>query len=112
MYVVIFRARIREMDETPQPPLHCANWRCTVRTGAALRELALRDFGCMEFCAVSEGGAERVLSCWPDLASITAWKAQADHLLAQRLGRERWYASYRVQIARVEREYVSPKAAP
>ncbi|MDB4967982.1 MAG: hypothetical protein JWN44_3671 [Myxococcales bacterium] len=33
------------------------------------------------------------------------WKAHADHLGAQRLGRERWYRAYSVRIAEVQREY-------
>jgi heme-degrading monooxygenase HmoA len=45
------------------------------------------------------------VSYWRDQDSIAAWKRQVDHLGAQRLGRERWYAAYRVRIARVEREY-------
>ena len=35
----------------------------------------------------------------------TNWKAQAEHRVAQRLGRERWYAGYVLRIARVERSY-------
>lgn len=45
------------------------------------------------------------VSYWFDLESIKRWKAQAEHREAQRLGREVWYANYRVRIARVEREY-------
>lgn len=45
------------------------------------------------------------VSYWADLASIEAWKQHAEHRVAQALGRERWYADYRVRIARVEREY-------
>lgn len=45
------------------------------------------------------------VSYWRDLDSIAAWKRQTDHLMAQRLGRERWYREYRVRIAKVEREY-------
>jgi heme-degrading monooxygenase HmoA len=33
------------------------------------------------------------------------WKANAEHLGAQRLGRERWYRAYSVRIAEVQREY-------
>ena len=40
-----------------------------------------------------------------DLESIKAWKNKAEHLAAQKLGRERWYAAYRVRICKVEREY-------
>lgn len=45
------------------------------------------------------------VSYWADLESIAAWKQQAEHLQAQRLGRERWYADFRVRIARIERDY-------
>ncbi len=45
------------------------------------------------------------VSYWADLESIAAWKQPAEHLQAQRLGRERWYADFRVRIARVERDY-------
>jgi heme-degrading monooxygenase HmoA len=34
-----------------------------------------------------------------------AWKGHAEHMGAQRLGREKFYAMYRVRIATVEREY-------
>lgn len=42
---------------------------------------------------------------WRDLDSIAAWKRVADHALAQRMGRERWYSRYSVKIARIERAY-------
>lgn len=43
------------------------------------------------------------VSYWRSLEDIAARKADAEHQEAQRLGRERWYASYTLQIARVER---------
>lgn len=45
------------------------------------------------------------VSYWSSLEAIRNWKANVDHREAQRLGREKWYASYRVRICRVEREY-------
>jgi heme-degrading monooxygenase HmoA len=50
-------------------------------------------------------GAGVTVSYWDSLESIRRWKQQAEHLVAQRFGRERWYASYRVRVCRVEREY-------
>ncbi|MDO5620030.1 MAG: antibiotic biosynthesis monooxygenase [Paracoccus sp. (in: a-proteobacteria)] len=44
-------------------------------------------------------------SFWADEASIQAWKRDVDHLAAQQLGRQKWYASYRIRIARVTRAY-------
>jgi heme-degrading monooxygenase HmoA len=47
-------------------------------------------------------------SYWTDAEAIAEWKQNADHLLAQRLGQERWYRAYSVRIARVERDYRWP----
>jgi heme-degrading monooxygenase HmoA len=45
------------------------------------------------------------VSYWLDLESIKQWKANAEHLVAQKLGREQWYTSFRVRIAKVEHDY-------
>ena len=41
-------------------------------------------------------------------AAILAWKNEAEHLLAQKLGKTDWYAHYEVRVARVERAYGGP----
>lgn len=45
------------------------------------------------------------VSYWQNLESIKNWKANLDHLTAQKKGREQWYSYYKVRICRVEREY-------
>lgn len=45
------------------------------------------------------------VSYWANLESIQKWKANVDHLEAQAIGREKWYSSYKVRIAKVERDY-------
>ncbi|WP_031499233.1 antibiotic biosynthesis monooxygenase family protein [Bryobacter aggregatus] len=45
------------------------------------------------------------VSYWQNLADIHAWKAQLEHQQAQRLGKEQWYASYTVRVAKVEYNY-------
>lgn len=52
-----------------------------------------------------ETGLGITVSYWRDEDSIRAWKAQADHEAAQRLGRERWYSAFRLRVARIERAY-------
>lgn len=47
------------------------------------------------------------VSYWEGLDAIAAWKKNAAHLVAQQRGRDNWYATYRVRICRVEREYGS-----
>ncbi|HEX9010902.1 MAG TPA: antibiotic biosynthesis monooxygenase, partial [Holophagaceae bacterium] len=46
------------------------------------------------------------VSYWRDEASIAAWKAHAEHAVAQRLGRERWYGAFALRVCRVERASV------
>lgn len=48
------------------------------------------------------------VSYWRDDASARAWKAVLEHLEAQRLGREEWYAEYDVIVAEVIRAYHRP----
>ena len=45
------------------------------------------------------------VSYWADLQAIKRWKADSEHLAAQKLGRSTWYADFSVRIARVERDY-------
>lgn len=93
MFVVIFRAQAKALDAEYSA------------MAAQMRDLALTQFGCLDFTAATEGDQEIAVSYWPDEASIRAWKQHADHLLAQQLGRERWYARYSVEVAEVKRHY-------
>lgn len=97
--VVIFRARIKQPDAQ------------YATTAARLRELALTQFGCLAFHACTQGQDEIALSYWPDEQHIRAWREHPEHLEAQRLGQTRWYASYAVDIARIERSYPNPEAS-
>lgn len=45
------------------------------------------------------------VSYWTDLASIKGWKTNVEHLAAQKIGRESWYACFKVRISKVERDY-------
>lgn len=45
------------------------------------------------------------ISYWESLESIKNWKANTDHRLAQKYGREKWYKAYKTRIALVERDY-------
>jgi len=45
------------------------------------------------------------VSYWQSLEAIQSWKANVDHLEAQRLGRRQWYTHFKVRISKVERDY-------
>lgn len=44
------------------------------------------------------------VSYWRDEAAIAAWKADAEHRIAQETGRDRWYDAFTLRVARVERQ--------
>jgi heme-degrading monooxygenase HmoA len=56
----------------------------------------------------SARGAEGLgitVSYWADEAAAVAWRHHAEHSLTRDAGRERWYESFSVTVARVERSY-------
>lgn len=92
-YVVIFRAKINELDSE------------YIKTALQLREFAIQQFGCMDFISYTEGRNEISISYWPNEESIKKWKEHSEHILAQEMGRKKWYESYVVQVTKITREY-------
>jgi len=45
------------------------------------------------------------VSYWENEESILKWKANIEHQEAQKLGKEVWYRSYKIRVAKVERDY-------
>jgi heme-degrading monooxygenase HmoA len=100
--------------ETPEPPYYVVvitSQRTEGDDGYAdmaerMFELASRQPGFLGMETVRDPSGEGITSSYGrDPDSIRRWKENVDHLVAQRLGRERWYEAYRVRVARVEREY-------
>lgn len=98
--------------ETPDPP-YVAVIFTSVRTDGdngyaamaeSMDELARKQPGYLGIeAARAEVGI--TVSYWADQDAARAWKQVTEHLVAQRRGREAWYADYRVRVATVEREY-------
>ena len=97
---------------TPQPPYYAVIF-TSLRTATDegygqmaehMVELAAEQPG---FLGVESARSEVgiTVSYWESLDAIRQWKANAEHLLAQRWGREKWYTSYKTRICRVERDY-------
>jgi len=49
------------------------------------------------------GGFGITVSYWSSLEAIAAWRAHAEHRVAQETGRKQWYAHFKTRVARVER---------
>ena len=53
----------------------------------------------------ARGALGITISYWKSTEDIKNWKANIDHLTAQKMGKEKWYRWYKVRICKVEREY-------
>ena len=77
---------------------------------ARMSEMALASPGCLGMETTrNEGGFGITVSYWRDEAAILAWKSDAQHLVAQQLGQDRWYTDYTLRVAKVERHYSGPE---
>ena len=45
------------------------------------------------------------VSYWNNLTSIKQWKANVNHIEAQKSGHTTWYDSFKVRISKVDRDY-------
>ena len=98
---------------TPAPPYYAVIF-TSLRTDAehdayetmarAMDALAAQQPGYLGIESAREGIGITV-SYWSSLEAIAAWKRNAEHQVARKLGREKWYAGFRLRIAKVEREY-------
>jgi heme-degrading monooxygenase HmoA len=56
----------------------------------------------------AEGFAVTV-SYWADEDAMRNWKTNAEHAAAQEIGKKRWYAEYKLRVAKIERQYEGPE---
>lgn len=101
-----------QIADTPAPPYYAVIF-TTIRTAIddgyehmaeRMLSLAAQQVG---FLGVESARTELgiTISYWTDLTAIRNWKLNAEHLLAQELGREKWYQNYKTRICKVERDY-------
>ena len=97
---------------TPEPPYYAVIF-TSVRTGVddgyeataqRMVELAAQQPGFLGLESAREDVGITV-SYWRDLESIKAWKANAEHRIAQERGRASWYSDFITRVCKVERAY-------
>jgi heme-degrading monooxygenase HmoA len=102
---------------TPEPPYYAVIFTSQRTEGdqgyavmaQAMHELALQQPGCLGAeSARGPDGFGITVAYFTDEDSIRAWKQNAQHLAAQRFGKERWYVHYELRVAKVERAYSGP----
>jgi heme-degrading monooxygenase HmoA len=78
-------------------------------TARRMEELARRQPGFLGIESVRDAeGVGVTVSYWDSLDAIAAWNAHDEHRTAQIKGRETWYESFHLRIAKVEREKAYP----
>lgn len=104
--------------KTPKPPYYAVIFSNRLRDehegyeamGDAMYKLALEQPGCLGAESTRDGALFGItVSYWKDEESMLGWKRNAEHLVAQRLGIEDWYAHYELRVAKVERDYSGPE---
>ena len=93
-FAVIFTSR---RDERPDDGYN--------ETADRMFELAPKQPGFLGYETARSDGLGITVSYWASEAAIAAWKAVTEHRAAQDEGRARWFDSYQVRVARVERAY-------
>ncbi len=71
-----------------------------------MAELASTQPGYLGIESARDNALGITVSYWSSVEAIAAWRANAEHLEAQRLGRTGLYSAFMVRVCRVEREYV------
>jgi heme-degrading monooxygenase HmoA len=72
-------------------------------TAARMEQLAREQPGFLGVeSARCDDGLGITISYWESMEAIAAWGQHAEHLLAQKGGREKWYESYSIRVSRVE----------
>ena len=102
--------------QTPQPPYYAVIFsivRANVDNeayglmGEKMVGLMMQENGFLglEYSMESPEGFSLTVCFWRDEAAILRWKDNAEHLVAQKLGKDKWYKHYSIRIAKVERAY-------
>lgn len=101
-----------EIANTPKPPYYAvifSSHRTPGDNGYAEMAERMVELASMQpgFLGIESAREDLgiTVSYWESLDAIRQWKKHAEHQEAQRLGRQEWYASFRVRVAKVEREY-------
>ena len=104
------------LAKTPEPPYYAVIFtslrtegeRGYERMAERMVELAAQPPGFLGVeSARNPGGLGITVSYWASEEAIVAWKANAEHQIAQETGKKTWYVDYCVRVAKVEREYGS-----
>lgn len=103
------------LAETPRPPYYFLSFTSKLsdvdiaaysKLGNEIEELAKLQTGFLGVESVKNSdGFGITISYWDTKDNIKSWKLNAEHLVAQKLGKNKFYDYYHVRIGVVERDY-------
>jgi heme-degrading monooxygenase HmoA len=94
MLVILFRSRLRD-DAGPGYQDMAVEMLATVQ----------KMPGFIDFRRYTADDGERLTVVrWQDAETLRGWREHERHRLAQRLGRERWYSEYHIEVAEIVRD--------
>ena len=97
MIVTIFRSRLRPEHQAEYAPM-----------AVKMLELAKAMPGFVSFKNFSAPDGERVsIVEFESEETHKAWRDHPEHRVAQKLGREKFYAEFKIQVCKTVREYGS-----
>jgi heme-degrading monooxygenase HmoA len=95
MIAIIFRSRLTDTAAAEG----------YVEMAAEMLARAKEMPGFIDFKSFKADDGERLsLVYWKDHDTLKAWRNDLRHQLAQRLGREKWYTQYRIEVTEILRE--------
>jgi heme-degrading monooxygenase HmoA len=101
MIVTIFRSRLR--------PEHADQY---AATAARIHDLATRQPGFVSIRSYTAADGERVsIVLFESWQTHDAWRNHPEHREAQRLGRERYYSEFSIEVGEVDRQYTFHSSA-
>ncbi len=103
---------MNDIANTPEPPYYAVIFtssRTTSDDGYSemaekMVKLAAQQPGFLGIESAREDVGITV-SYWTDLDAIRLWKKNIEHQSAQKSGRNTWYSSFQVRIAKIEHDY-------
>lgn len=103
-----------KVAKTPEPPYYAVLFSSLRSAGDSsydqmadrMVELAARQPGFLGVESIrGSDGFGITVSYWATARAIEDWKANAEHVVAQELGKRKWYEHYELRVAKVERAY-------
>lgn len=92
-YVVIFTSTLRPEAQAEYEAL-----------AKKMADLAQAQPGFVRMESVRSGGVGITVSYWDSLAAVQKWKWHEEHQAAQKSGRLKFYKSFQVTVANIEKE--------